>query len=125
MATMIEAPLDLQKSLTIPKDHLAVCASQGLPTVGNAAGNTKELFDLKGENLPPAPLPSGFTARGIVALTFSCLSAFLGMAIIAWYGIGEVGTSKATGMKSSIGVPLTEFKTRVEEGRVCGMDITE
>ena len=81
---MIEAPEELQKSLVIPRDHLQVCHDQRLPTSGNAAGNTKDLFDLKGANVSPAPLPAGFTARGIVALVFSCLSAFLGMAAITW-----------------------------------------
>jgi len=84
VATMIEAPEELQKSLVIPQDHFQVCHEQGLPTSGNAAGNTKDLLDLTGANLSPAPLPAGFTARGIVALVFSCLSAFLGIAVIAW-----------------------------------------
>lgn len=52
---------------------------------GNAAGNTVDLFDLKGENLSPKPLPDGFTARGIVALVFSIISAFIGLAVITWY----------------------------------------
>ncbi len=81
---MIEAPEKLQKSLVIPHDHLQVCNEKGLPTSGNAAGNTKDLLDLTGANVSPAPLPAGFTARGIVALVFSCLSALLGIAAIAW-----------------------------------------
>ncbi len=59
MATMVEAPLALQQSLTIPQNHLDVCASQNIATVGNAAGNTADFTDLKGENHPPAPLPDG------------------------------------------------------------------
>lgn len=81
---MIEAPEELQKSLVIPQEHLQVCREQGLPTSGNAAGNTKALLDLTGANVSPAPLPAGFTARGIVALVFSCLSALLGIAAIVW-----------------------------------------
>jgi iron transport multicopper oxidase len=42
------------------------------------------MLDLTGQNLSIAPLPSGFTARGIIALVFSCIAAFLGMAVIAW-----------------------------------------
>jgi len=42
-------------------------------------------LNLEGQNRAVAPLPAGFTARGIVALVFSCISAFLGMAVIAWY----------------------------------------
>lgn len=81
---MIEAPEELQKSLVIPQEQLQICHNQGLPTSGNAAGKTKDLLDLTGANVSPAPLPTGFTARGIVALVFSCLSAVLGMAAIAW-----------------------------------------
>lgn len=47
---------------------------------GNAAGNTEDLFDLTGENKQVAWHPAGFTAKGIVAMVFSCVSAFLGMA---------------------------------------------
>ncbi len=81
---MIEAPEELQKSLVIPEDHLKVCRDQGVPTRGNAAGNEKDLLDLTGANVSPAPLPAGFTPRGIVALVFSILSAILGMAAITW-----------------------------------------
>ena len=82
--TFIEAPEDVQKNLVIPEDHLKVCQDQGLPTAGNAAGNTKDLLDLTGANVSPPPLPAGFRPKGIVALVFSCLSAFLGIAVIAW-----------------------------------------
>ena len=81
---MIEAPQELQKSLTIPADHFKVCTDARLPITGNAAANTKDFYDLTGENMPPAPLPAGFTARGVVALAFSCISAFLGIAVISW-----------------------------------------
>jgi iron transport multicopper oxidase len=81
---MIEAPFDVQKMITIPDDHLQVCKDVNSPVAGNAAGNTEDLFDLSGENTAPGPLPAGFTARGVVALVFSCLSAFLGMAVIVW-----------------------------------------
>lgn len=53
---------------------------------GNAAGNMKDVLDLRGQNLAPAPLPDGFEAKGIVALTFSIVAALLGMAAVAWYG---------------------------------------
>lgn len=102
MATMIEAPDALQKSVTIPADHLAACAVDAAPTAGNAAGNTKDLFNLEGANVPPAPLPAGFTARGIVALVFSCISAFLGMAVIVWYGLGEIGKKEERVMEGKI-----------------------
>lgn len=84
VATMVEAPLAMQQTLTIPADHLQNCKDLGVPTAGNAAGNTEDVFDLTGENKAVAPLPAGFTARGIVALVFSCVAAFAGLAAIAW-----------------------------------------
>jgi len=84
-ATLIEAPLELQQTLAIPPDHLDACRAGGVAVAGNAAGNTADVLDLKGENASVAPLPAGFTTRGIVALVFSCVSAVLGMAVIAWY----------------------------------------
>lgn len=83
-ATMIEAPLDLQKTLQIPANHFDVCRASDTKVAGNAAGDTANLFNLQDQNRSPAPLPAGFTARGIVALVFSCLAAVFGMAAIAW-----------------------------------------
>ena len=85
IATMVEAPLEMQKSLTIPEDHLAACQARNVPTAGNAAANTVDLLDLTGANVAPKPLPAGFTPRGIVAMTFSCIAALLGLAAITWY----------------------------------------
>lgn len=110
MATMIEAPLELQKTLTIPQNHFDVCKAAGVPTTGNAAGNTEDLLDLSGENKSPAPLPAGFTARGIVALVFSCVSAFLGMAVISWYV-----TSEYPLVNYPIGSPLHEPVNKVQD----------
>lgn len=87
IATVIEAPLEIQaQNLAIPADHYDACRSSVTPFTGNAAGNTVDLTDMTGLALAPAPLPAGFTPRGIVALVFSCISAFLGMAVIGWYG---------------------------------------
>ncbi|TGO56440.1 hypothetical protein BOTNAR_0223g00150 [Botryotinia narcissicola] len=91
IATMIEAPLELQKSLTIPENHIAACQARGVPFTGNAAANTEDHLDLKGANVAPGPLPAGFTAKGIVAMVFSCLAALLGLATITWYGLAEMG----------------------------------
>jgi iron transport multicopper oxidase len=90
---MIEAPLALQQDLQIPQNHWDVCSAADWPTQGNAAGNVKDVFDLTGQTHSVAPLPAGFTAKGIVALVFSCLTAFLGLAVISWYGIQPVGSS--------------------------------
>lgn len=59
IATMVEAPLELQKTLTIPEEHLALCAANNVPTTGNAAANTVNLLDLSAQNAPPGPLPAG------------------------------------------------------------------
>ncbi|KAI5925944.1 Cupredoxin [Camillea tinctor] len=116
IATMVEAPLDLQRTLTIPQDHLAACAAQSVPTAGNAAGNTADLLDLGGENHPPAPLPAGFTPRGIVALVFSCVSGILGVAVVAWYGLAPdpsaaqspVETEATTATTTAVGTSNAE-----------------
>ncbi|KAL1626493.1 hypothetical protein SLS56_006804 [Neofusicoccum ribis] len=91
-ATMIEAPLQLQSTLQIPENHYQVCNASNTLTSGNAAGNTVDFYDLSGENKSKAPLPAGFTARGIVALVFSCIAGFVGMAAIAWYGAAPITT---------------------------------
>lgn len=101
---MVEAPLALQQTLTIPQDHYDACAAAAspTPTVGNAAGNTVDLLDLAGEPAPPPRLPDGFTARGIVALVFSCIAGILGVAVVAWYGlVGEGESPKEAGLVSS------------------------
>ena len=61
-----------------------------MPTQGNAAGNTGDLLDLKGERAFPGPIPAGFQAKGIVALVFSCVAAFVGMGVIGWYGMAPI-----------------------------------
>lgn len=84
VATMVEAPLEIQKTITIPEDHYQACKDLDTPYSGNAAGNTVNFYDLSGEPKYPGPLPSGFTAKGYVAMVFSCISAFLGLAVITW-----------------------------------------
>lgn len=81
--TMIEAP-ELLQDLDIPADHLAACKAGGVPTKGNAAGNTKDVLDLSGQNTPVAPLPEGFTSKGYIAMLASCMSAFIGIATLTW-----------------------------------------
>ena len=84
---LIEAPLVLQETTTIPEQHYEVCRAAGVPFEGNAAAHDQDFLDLKGQNKQPAFLPGGFTARGIVALVFSVISALLGMAFIVVYGL--------------------------------------
>jgi iron transport multicopper oxidase len=56
IATLIEAPDKLQRTITIPEDHLEACRAACMPTMGNAAGNTENHTDLTGANTaPPNP----------------------------------------------------------------------
>lgn len=108
LATFVEAPLELQKQLTLPADHLAACAADGILTEGNAAGNKDDFLDLAGQNVPSRSLPAGlvyflenlnialhtdlshrFTTRGIVAFVFSCITGILGVLVVAWYGMSQ------------------------------------
>ena len=87
-STIVEAPLLLQ-SQHVPQAQFDMCSAQKVETRGNAAGNVN-LLDLTGENVQRGPIPDGITARGIVALFFNALCAVIGMAAIAWYGLGEM-----------------------------------
>lgn len=82
---MVEAPLDIQKTHSIPEDHFDACRAGDVPYAGNAAGNIEDFLNLKGANVAPKPLPAGFTAKGIVAMTFSILAALIGLVVVAWY----------------------------------------
>lgn len=46
-ATIIEAP-DQLRGRTFPDDHIAACEKLGVPTQGNAAGNTQNYTDTTG-----------------------------------------------------------------------------
>lgn len=92
--TFIEAPRQLQEKLKIPQNHYDVCDAAGVKNEGNAAGNTQDYLDLSGQNKQVGWLPAGFTTKGIVAMVFSCVSAFLGMAFISVYGASGIKTAK-------------------------------
>ncbi|KAK7210791.1 hypothetical protein V2G26_017969 [Clonostachys chloroleuca] len=87
LATFVEAPLELQKTIELPTSHLDNCKAGGLPFAGNAAGNKDNLLDLTGQNAPPPPLPAGFTTKGIVAFVISCIVGITGTLFVAWYGL--------------------------------------
>ena len=128
----LQAPLALQSTLpytSLPKSHLSSCAANvpAVPVIGNAAGHgdilsptssdgntsllasspssseTLDWLDLKGEPLSPKPLPAGFTAKGYVAMVFSCIAAVLGLASIVWYGLGEINEVEVKGVEKRIG----------------------
>lgn len=89
---LIEAPEEMQKqeSQQLTDNFKQVCNKTGVAYAGNAAGNTVNFLDLTGANVQHKALPSGFTARGIVALVFSCIAGILGLVAIAFYGMADV-----------------------------------
>jgi len=116
---MIEAPTQIQERLNIPQNHYDVCKAAGIPSTGNAAANTEDFLDLSGQNRQQNWLPGGFTARGIVALVFSCASAFLGIAFLVVYGLsdlkfhdkGKVAEASGVEMKEGAQTTVTEAYT--------------
>ncbi|KAI0403683.1 multicopper oxidase [Xylaria palmicola] len=58
-ATLIVAPDIMQATLAVPADHLNACRRQGIPTTGNAAGNSKNFLDLTGAPTTPDRNPMG------------------------------------------------------------------
>jgi iron transport multicopper oxidase len=91
---MIEAPQQMQERMTIPDGAYDTCKAAGVAYEGNAAANTEDFLDLTGQNKQVAWLPAGFTAKGIVAMVFSCVSAFLGLAFISLYGATGIQSKK-------------------------------
>ena len=89
---LIEDPEGIQKqeSQQITDNHKEICEKVGVPWEGNAAGNTENYLDLKGENVQHKRLPTGFTAKGIVALVFSCIAGVLGLVAISYYGMTDI-----------------------------------
>ncbi|CAN3363550.1 iron transport multicopper oxidase Fet3p [Diutina catenulata] len=88
---LVEDPIGMQKQETqqLTDDSRRMCEKLNIPLNANAAGNT-DWLDLTGENKQVKDLPGGFTARGIVALVFSCICGILGVAMIAYYGMQDI-----------------------------------
>ncbi|KAI5208789.1 hypothetical protein E4T38_02674 [Aureobasidium subglaciale] len=107
-ATFIEAPLEMQKRISVPDDHFAACKAAGISYEGNAAANTKDYLDLKGQNKPARPVPAGFEARGIVALVFSCIAALVGLAAIAWYGMAPLSSSEQEAAERKVAASIVQ-----------------
>ncbi|ORY86092.1 Cupredoxin [Protomyces lactucae-debilis] len=91
LSHILVAP-DLLALQDVPQNTYDNCKAHNVNVLGNAAGKS-DLYDLSGQNAPPGPLPAGFTPRGIVAMFFTILAAVIGMAAIAWYGLGEMKSS--------------------------------
>lgn len=113
---MIEAPKQIQERVTIPQAHYDICKIDNIPITGNAAANDKDFLDLSGQNAQPGWLPAGFTARGIVALVFSVLSAVIGIISLTIYGLADVKKRHAyvetsTSPDKTVSVPLNSRMT--------------
>lgn len=96
-------PIEMQTRLSIPENHYDNCRWDNAPYEGNAAGNTgSKVYDLTGQPTQHPWLPAGFTPRGIVALVFSCVAAFVGMGVIAWYGAAPLSEGELNSAKGFI-----------------------
>lgn len=49
----------MQRTLSISNNHLDSCRRQGIPTTGNAAGNSKNFLNLTGAPTTPEKNPMG------------------------------------------------------------------
>lgn len=67
-----------------------ICKIAGVPTTGNAAGNSDDWLDLTGENLQPDALPPGFTLKGYISLAACILAAFWGLYEVTIFGLEDV-----------------------------------
>ncbi|KAI1169169.1 multicopper oxidase [Nemania serpens] len=63
-ATLIVAPDIIQRTLSIPKNHFDSCRRQGIPTTGNAAGNSRNFLNLTGAPTTPEKNPMGALIDG-------------------------------------------------------------
>ncbi|KAK6464886.1 iron transport multicopper oxidase FET3 precursor [Scheffersomyces coipomensis] len=88
----VEDPMGIQAdpNQALTPDYINSCQKNNISISGNAAGNSVNLLDLTGEPVQHKPLPPGFTAKGIVALVFSCIAGICGIAAIAVYGMAEI-----------------------------------
>ena len=106
---LVEDPMTIQSTASqhITENGLQVCKNVGIDISGNAAANT-DYMDLTGQNVQEKTIPSGFTGKGIVAMTFSCLAGILGIAAIAVYGLMDMpnATEKVV---SDLHIPLSEI----------------
>lgn len=94
--------------MSLTDNEISVCEAVKMDYKGNAAGNTEYLFDLTGENKQVAWYPAGFTAKGIVAMVFSCVSAFLGMAFITVYDLSGIQSTKTQNIQQSAEIESSE-----------------
>lgn len=95
---IVEAPVQLRQNFKvhpISANHQENCNAVKMSMEGNAAGNDTNFFNLAGEPKQVKDLPAGFTARGIVALVFSIICAFIGLGFLIWYGTTDTTEGEA------------------------------
>lgn len=88
-AVFIEDPLGIQENEQLSEDSKRMCEAFNINVKANAANNT-DFLNLAGENVQVKPLPDGFTAKGIVAMVFSCIAGVLGVICITIYGMSDI-----------------------------------
>lgn len=106
---LIEAPEEMQKteSQQLTDNYKDICSKAGVNYTGNAAGNTQNYMDLTGVNVQVKPLPSGFTAKGYVAMVFSCIAGVLGIIAITIYGMADIKNMEER-VAEDLDVPLRD-----------------
>lgn len=116
-SVFIEAPTQIQERISIPEDHYAACNAAGIATKGNAAGNTEDYLDLKGQKSQAAFIPyGGFTAKGYVAMVFCVLSALMGIAALVVYGMTDIKYMVKNESSSRSGTDTPEVVVVTNEG---------
>ncbi|KAL2315998.1 Iron transport multicopper oxidase fio1 [Schizosaccharomyces pombe] len=85
LATFIEAP-EMIPSISSPDFVKEQCMLDGVPTIGNGAGNYKNISDLSGAPSPPGEMPAGWTSKAIGTMAACVISACIGMGSIIFYG---------------------------------------
>ena len=89
--TLITSPAEMLSAAATnppPSSLYSQCASQGIPTTGNAAG-LNSTTDLTGLDLGPFLQNNGWHGKGIGAMFGCVLTATIGMCTVAWYALGE------------------------------------
>lgn len=129
IATTINATLQPQKTLTIPKNHDAAFADSVAPisTAAKAAARRTDLLKVQCVNIFPAPLSTGFAARDIVALVFSVIAAFLDMPAVSWYGmrelsLGDLEHTKRIAQAGPVGIRVVKPKLQFQGNKLHELD---
>ncbi|AMD20196.1 HDL548Wp [Eremothecium sinecaudum] len=86
-AVFIEAPELLQSRVSLTDNYKEICSSGNIPISGNAAGHSDSWFNLKDAPKQPPPLPTGFTAKGYIAIIVTSLVGIFGLYTITNFGL--------------------------------------